>query len=151
MRPIMRPIAVLLAASTAALAGCSAAPRPNELMAVDRAWSEECGRKDADAYLARYADDAVLYGPNMAPLVGKDAIRAFVEQAFATPGFSVRWTPQSETFSSAGDVGWTTASIEIVEPNAMGALVTRRGWTVCIWRRTSQDWRCVVDVFGYSE
>ena len=43
------------------------------------------------------------------------------------------------------------AAIEIVEPDANGALVTRRGWTVCIWRRTSDGWKCVVDVFGYAE
>ena len=49
MRPIMRPIAVLLAASTAALAGRSAAPRPKELMAMDRAWYGECGSNNDDA------------------------------------------------------------------------------------------------------
>ena len=54
--------------------------RPSELV---KAWVEAFNRGDADAMAAFYADDAVNHQVALAPVQGRDAIRAMFARDFA--------------------------------------------------------------------
>ncbi len=51
---------------------------------VVNAWVEAFNRQDAEALAAMYAEDAVNHQVAMAPVAGREAIRAMFEEAFAT-------------------------------------------------------------------
>ncbi|RAJ16381.1 YybH family protein [Olleya aquimaris] len=54
-----------------------------ELQAMEDAFAAGQKAKDADAVVAYYSDDAISYGQNEKPRVGKAAIKADMEEGFA--------------------------------------------------------------------
>ncbi|WP_373511824.1 SgcJ/EcaC family oxidoreductase, partial [Persicitalea sp.] len=65
-----------------------AAPDPSqtraEIEAVETAWAESINTKNLSAMMELYGDDAVSMPNNAPTLVGKEAIRAYQEQDFAS-------------------------------------------------------------------
>ena len=97
-----RSFSLMLAAVLAAvsLGACSHQPatlpdnRAADAAAVEKAdadWSAAAQSKQADAWLAFYADDAVVLPPNEAMATSKDEIRKSITDLLALPGLSVSW------------------------------------------------------------
>src|SRR4051794_25875602 len=94
----MRILFVLMLATL--LAGCAqktAAPSTDaasveqELRSTDAAWLAAIQSRDVERTAAFWADDARIYPPGEAPVIGKPAIRQYVAHAFADPNFSITW------------------------------------------------------------
>lgn len=54
----------------------------DELARFYRCWNDAFDRRDAGAFVALYAADARLMSPGSSALVGREAIRAYVEATF---------------------------------------------------------------------
>ncbi|MGH3689930.1 MAG: nuclear transport factor 2 family protein [Microbacterium sp.] len=80
---------------------------------------------DLDAFVATYAEDAVITGVATEPVVGSTAIRAFYEPRLQNPElscvietsvlFGTRWVVAQEQVINAGVATETIASFDVVD------------------------------------
>ncbi len=151
----MNKIAKLMLWSTLLACGSAVAHDPgarDELIRTDQAWSAAASEgKDVEKVVAFWSDDAKIV-PAGAPIVaGKDAIRAFVTQSFATPGFRISWKTLDADVSDDGTMGYTTAESTLTMPGPDGNLVTETGRGVAVWRRDPDGaWKCVYDTWNHG-
>lgn len=149
----MKVIAALLC--SALLVCGSALAQDNardELMRTDQAWSAAAAEgKDVEKVVAFWSDGAQVV-PAGAPIIsGKAAIRDYVTQSFATPGFKISWKTLDATVSEDGTMGYTTAESTITFSGADGKPVTEIGRGVAVWRRDPNGaWKCVYDAWNHG-
>ena len=123
-----------------------------ELLRTDQEWAAAASEgKDVDRVAGYWSDDATI-APAGGPLVvGKTAIREYVAQSFATPGFHIGWKTLQATVSDDGTMGYTTADSTMTFPGPDGKLMTVAGRGVAIWRRDARGkWRCVYDIWNHG-
>lgn len=122
------------------------------LVETDQAWSQAASEgKDVEKVVAYWTDDAVIV-PSGAPIIsGKAAIRDYVAQSFAIPGFKISWKTLDAVVSTDGTMGYTTAESLFTAPGPDGKLQTQTGRGVAVWRRGSDgQWRCVYDTWNHG-
>ena len=134
--------------------GCVSIPSSvdsrQELLRADRSWAAVTSEgKDVERIVSFWSDDATIT-PAGAPVVsGKAAIRNFVQQSLATPGFHIGWRPEQASVSTDGTMGYTTGENTTTFPSADGKLMTVVGRYVTVWRRDmSGAWKCVADIWN---
>jgi ketosteroid isomerase-like protein len=123
-----------------------------DLIRTDEAWATAASAgQDADLVASYWSDDATIV-PAGAPLVvGKSAIREYVAESFATPGFRIHWTTLDATVSDDASMGYTTADTTMTFPGPAGDLISVSGRGVVVWRRDAAgDWKCVCDIWNHG-
>jgi ketosteroid isomerase-like protein len=119
------------------------------LMTTSRDWAAATATGDLERALAYWTDDAIVLPPDQPAAVGKAAIRAYIQQAASMPGFSITWEPELAVVSETGDMGYMVERNRVTFIDGTGALQTRHGKGVTVWRRqTDGTWRCVVDTWN---
>lgn len=119
------------------------------VLTAERQWAAAARQQDLDRSISFMADDAVMFPPASAPIVGKSAIREYMASAFATPGFSVTWDPEEAVVAESGDLAYTRAHSVYTVPAAAGGSQTVYAKGVAIWRKNADgEWRCVVDIWN---
>ena len=136
------------------MAGCATVPSPERqeelLLKVDREWAAAAAEgKDVERIVSFWSEDATVF-PAGAPVVhGKPAIRAFVQQSLATPGFHISWRSDRASVSTDGTLGYTTGTNALTIPGPEGKLTTVAGRGVAMWRRLpGGEWKCVIDIWN---
>jgi ketosteroid isomerase-like protein len=85
----------------------------------------------------------------MSAVIGKDALRAYVEGSLAIPGFRISWSSSDAEVSGDGTLGFVLSSNEILMDGPDGQPVINRGRAVTVWRREpGGEWRCAVDIWN---
>lgn len=137
----------------AALGGCSSSAVPDlakaeaEVRAADAQWREAAAAHDLERTVSYWSDDAQLLVPGAPPIVGRDAIRKFVSDAFAAPDFSITWVIDKVTIAKGGDLAYGTGTNQISLTTPDGKHVVEQNKAVEVWRREADgSWKCVVDV-----
>jgi len=119
------------------------------VLAAEREWAAAAKQRDLDRSVSFMAEDAVMFPPASAPIVGMAAIREYMASAFATPGFSVTWDPEEAVVAESGDLAYTRARSVYTVPGADGGIQTVHAKGVAIWRKSAEgEWRCVVDIWN---
>ena len=119
------------------------------LMNTSRDWAAATASGDLERALAYWTDDAIVLPPDQPAVVGKAAIRAYVQQAASMPGFSITWEPELAVVSENGDMGYMVERNRVTFNDAAGALQTQFGKAVTVWRlQTDGRWKCVVDTWN---
>jgi uncharacterized protein (TIGR02246 family) len=155
MRLSTAPRLAALAVTSTILCAC-AASRPSfdaasestKLMQRDSTWAATAtAGKDLESILSYWTEDAVVMEPGQAPAQGKPAIREFVKQSLATPGFKIHWVSQPPVFSEDGTMAYMRGTDEMTVPGPKGAPMTLHLQGYSIWRKEPDgQWRCVVDI-----
>lgn len=120
------------------------------LLQRDRDWSAIATEgRELERILAFWTDDAVVI-PAGAPVVrGKAAIREYVRNSLAIPGFRIQWSPSAAALSADGTMGHTTGENAVTVPGPDGRPVTIPGRYAAVWQRPpGGDWRCVIDIWN---
>lgn len=120
------------------------------LLRVDREWAAAAAEgKDVERIVSFWSDDAAII-PAGAPIVrGKEAIRNFVQQSLAIPGFHITWRSDEAAISGDGTLGYTIGENAMTVPGADGKLVTVKGRGIAVWRRSpGGEWKCVIDTWN---
>lgn len=136
------------------LAACQSPPPDlkqarEAVMTAEREWAAAAQARDLERSVAFMADDAMMFPPGGAPIVGKAAIREYMAGAFATPGFSVTWEPAAVVVAEGGDLAYTHARSIYTVPGPDGAPVTVHSKGVAIWRKGPDGtWRCIIDIWN---
>lgn len=119
------------------------------VLTAEREWAGAAKDQNLDRSVSYMADDAMMFPPASAPIVGKAAIRGYMASAFATPGFSVSWEPQEVVVSEGGDFAYTYARSVYTVPGPDGTIQTVHAKGVAIWRKSADGkWRCAVDIWN---
>jgi uncharacterized protein (TIGR02246 family) len=150
--PLSGRVAVGIAVLTLA-AGCAPANRSDEaraqILKLDGEWSKAAEARDTDRTLSYWSDDAVVYPPGRAAIVGKPAIREYVVQSFQVPGFGISWKTTGVEVASGGDLAYATGTNRVTFTGPDGKPAAVEGKAVTVWRREpSGDWKCVVDIWN---
>jgi uncharacterized protein (TIGR02246 family) len=119
------------------------------IMAAEREWAAAAHAHDLERSVSFMADDATMFPPGAAPVVGKAAIREYMAAGFATPGFSVTWEPEAVVVAENGGLAYTRSKSQYTVPGPDGKIMTIYAKGVAIWRKdASGRWRCVVDIWN---
>ncbi len=106
-------------------------------------------RRDIERILSYWADDAVVLPPGFSPVIGKPALRDYVENSFRIPGFKITWKTTDVKFSPDLNLAYTFGENAVTINGSDGRPVTTKGRAVTIWRRESDGiWRCAVDIWN---
>jgi ketosteroid isomerase-like protein len=117
------------------------------LLERDAEWAALASEgRDIDRMLSYWTDDAVVLPPGFAPVIGKVALRDYVENCLRIPGFKITWKSTDVKFSPdlnlAYMFGGNTVTIN-------GPDVMTKGRAVTIWRRGPDGiWQCAVDIWN---
>ncbi len=116
---------------------------------ADRAALNASQAKDLERNLSFYTDDASVFPPQAPIATGKEAIRAFLSQGFANPGFAINWQPTKVEVSRAGDLAYTQGTYEFTLNDPKGKPVTERGKYVNVWKKQPDgSWKMVADIWN---
>jgi len=146
-----RGIAVWVVA--AACVACERSPAPDldaeraALLQTERDFAAETAARGGDGWADFFMEDGVMFPPS-GRVVGREAIREAMRDAF-TPGVpSLLWEPETAVVGEAGDVGYTFGRWQSVGQTAAGADTVRAtGYYVSFWRKDAEGrWRVAVDI-----
>jgi uncharacterized protein (TIGR02246 family) len=127
-----------LALAIAVAGGCDGSHRANladEEAAIHRTdadWLAAAASHDLNRVLPFWADNATILAPGVPPIVGKEAIRKYVTESFATPGFSITWKTEKVEVSQSGDLAYSTGNNRISLNGPDGKSLTQEGRGVTI-------------------
>lgn len=138
----------------ACVAACSAGPAPEvdprpEIDAARAAFWNAHERGDAEALASLVTEDALLWGPGMDEVRGRDAIRAAAEGMFAAMSIS-DFEIESSELSVHGDAAYElatyseTVTYQGAEPSAV------RARYLIVWKRDPDGaWRVLRNMFHF--
>jgi len=125
------------------------ATESRRLLERDSQWVAAAECRDVERILEFWTDDAIVYPPGLPPIVGKAALRSYVQSSLAIPGFRITWTSSDARVSPDGQLAYLLSQNAITAPAAAGQLTTTRGRGITVWRRESDgEWRCAVDIWN---
>lgn len=136
------------------VAGCATTANVDHekeaLLRVDREWAQVASEgKDVERIISFWSDDATIIAPGAPVVRGKEAIRNFVQQSLAIPGFHITWRSEQVSISSDGTLGYTIGENAITMSGQDGKPVTVKGRGIAVWRRSpTSDWKCVLDTWN---
>ena len=120
------------------------------LLQRDAAWAVAASEgRDVERVLSYWTDDAIVLPPGLPAVVGKAALRQYVEGSMRIPGFRITWTSTDVTFSPDGNLAYMFSRNAVTMNVPDGTPTTTKGRAVTIWRRESDgEWRCAVDIWN---
>ena len=118
--------------------------------ALGEAWNA-VATKDVDKFVSICAAEDIMFPPN-APIVrGKQEVREYMSQMFATPGFAMSQQPPQVEVSRAGDLAYTWDTAEFTLNDPKGNPVTQRMKHVVVWKKQADGtWKVVADIWNFD-
>lgn len=117
----------------------------SELAAAEGAFEQAVSERRLDGWLETFAPNGMMIQPD-GPVVGHEAIRLAMAEAFADTTFRLTWTPDLVGVSDDGTLGYTTGRYEsrrVVE----GEESVLRGSYFTVWRRQEDGgWLVEADI-----
>jgi ketosteroid isomerase-like protein len=143
-------LTALLLSSGCAAPRFDAAAESHALLQRDAEWSRVASEgKDVERIVSYWADDAVVIPQGQPAAEGKAAIRGFVQECLAIPGFKIHWVSDRVAFSPDGQLAYMRGNSATTVPGPNGAPITVPGRALTVWRREPDgQWRCVVDIWN---
>src|SRR5207248_6733435 len=69
--------------------------RSSDLLRRDAEWALAASEgRDVERILSFWTDDAVVLPPGLPPIIGKAALRQYVETSLQVPGFRITWSTE---------------------------------------------------------
>lgn len=126
------------------------ASEKTRLLERDSQWAAAASEgRDVEHILSFWTADAVVFPPGLPEVIGKTALRRYVEGSMQIPGFRITWTSRDVAFSPDGNLAYMFSRNTVTMNAPDGTPVTDEGRAVTIWRRESDgEWRCAVDIWN---
>ena len=120
------------------------------LLRRDAEWAAAASEgSDVERVLSYWTDDAVVMPPGLPAVVGKAALRQYVEGSMQIPGFRITWTSSDVAFSPDGNLAYLFSRNAVTMNAPDGTPTTTEGRAVTVWRRERDgEWRCAVDIWN---
>jgi len=105
--------------------------------------------RDLERVLSFWTDDAIVIPPGLPAVIGKAALREYVQASMKIPGFRITWTSTDVTFSPDGNMAYMFGTNLIDMNGPDGTPLRIDGRAVTIWRKEPDgQWRCSVDIWN---
>jgi uncharacterized protein (TIGR02246 family) len=104
-------------------------------------------QKNVNGATSPYSTDAVFIGDDGKAITGKQAIAAGFKEFLADPAMKIDYTPGAKSFSTSGDLAYSTASFteSFTDPKSKKP-VTITGTNLSVWRKQADgSWKLVAD------
>ena len=128
------------------VSGCAESAAPldsaDEIMALEREWSDRFQKKDIDWIAELHCDDARQVPPGAPPVVGAEAIRTAWQTMADTEGLTLKWEPIFAKVS--GDLAYDVGKGVLTTPDGNAQPMNYVG----VWERCDGQWKVAVDMFG---
>ena len=120
------------------------------LLKRDAEWAALASEgRNIDGILSYWTDDAVVLAPGCPPIIGKVALRGYVENSLRIPGFKIRWKSRDVHFSPDLKLAYMFSENAVTMNQRDGRPLTTKGRGITIWRREPDGkWRCTVDIWN---
>ena|SRR2546428_10847385 len=116
---------------------------------ADMEWSKVTGDKNVEGFVGFLAANGTILPPNSSKLTGNEAIRKWMTDMIANPGFAINWQTATVEVSSSGDLGYTLGSYNFTMNDAQGKPTTDKGKYVTVWKKQAGGkWKVVADIFN---
>ena len=121
-----------------------------KLLQRDGEWAALASEgRDVEAILSYWTDDVVVLPPGLPAVIGKTALREYIQGSLQIPGFNITWSSTDVAFSPDGNLAYMLSENSVTMNGADGKPATTTGRAVTIWRRESDgEWRCAVDIWN---
>jgi uncharacterized protein (TIGR02246 family) len=136
-------------AATAAAPAVDLAKEEAAIRETDAQWLASAKSRDVEKAVSFWSDDAIILQPDTPPIVGRDAIRKYVSEAFASPDFSITFVTDTVTVAASGDMAYETGrdTMTFRPPGGKRMTINNRG--VVVWRKqTDGKWKAAVDIWN---
>ncbi len=115
------------------------------LKAVDREFSDLSQKKGmVESFLAYAHEDAVILRDYTMPIVGRDAVKAFISEG--SNDFTLIWEPLFADISTSLDLGYTYGTYVLTYMDIDNKEQQAKGTYLTIWKKDSSgSWKWVLD------
>jgi ketosteroid isomerase-like protein len=122
----------------------------SRLLMRDAEWAALASEgRDVEAILSYWTDDAVVMPAGARSIVGKPALREYVESSLRIPGFSITWKTSDAVVSATLDFAYLFSDNVVTVQGDDGSNTSIPGRGVTIWRKEPDgEWRCAVDIWN---
>jgi ketosteroid isomerase-like protein len=120
--------------------------KPGKILLLDleARFARDVAARGGAGFAEWFADDAVLLGNGVAPVVGHAAIAK--ASTWLPKDYQLTWTPTDAVMGPSGDIGYTWSHYEGHSKDANGYPVTTSGRFITIWRKQPDgNWKVVLD------
>ena len=120
------------------------------LLKRDAEWALAASEgRDVEGMVSYWTDDAVVLPPGLPAIVGKAALRQYVDASLQIPGFKITWRSSDVVFSPDQNLAYMFSDNAMTVDDPAGNPVTIPGRAITIWRREADgEWRCAVDMWN---
>jgi ketosteroid isomerase-like protein len=120
------------------------------LLRRDAEWAALASEgRDVEAILSYWTDDAVVLPPGLPAVIGKTALREYIQGSLQIPGFNITWSSTEVAFSPDGNLAYMLSDNSVTMNGADGKPAATAGRAVTVWRREPDGlWRCAVDIWN---
>jgi ketosteroid isomerase-like protein len=95
------------------------------LLQRDAEWARVASEgRDIDRILSYWTDDAVVLPPGLPTLIGKTALRRYVESSLQMPGFQITWSSADVVISPDGNLAYMFSKNAVTVNGQDGTPVT---------------------------
>lgn len=121
-----------------------------KLLQRDAEWADLASEgRDVEAILSYWTDDAVVLPPGLPAVIGKTALREYIQANLQIPGFNITWSSTDVAFSPDENLAYMFSDNAVTMNGPDGKPTTIEGRAVTIWRRDRDgEWRCAVDIWN---
>ncbi len=78
-----------------------------KLLERDAEWAALASEgRDVEAILSYWTDDAVVLPPGLSAVIGKTALREYIQGSLQIPGFSITWASTDVVLSPDGNLAY---------------------------------------------
>jgi len=129
------------AGDTAAVA--SRAALEQELMRLEREFSDASAREGSAAWAARWAPNGRIYVGGVES-IGPEAVDTLMAPMLESTGDRFTWSPDTAVVAASGDLGYTLGRYAIRDE---AGDTTARGHYVTVWQKQPDgSWKIAVDI-----
>jgi ketosteroid isomerase-like protein len=107
--------------------------------------------RDIERILSFWTDDAVVLPPDLPAIIGKVALRQYVESSLQIPGFRITWSTDETVLSPDGQFAYLLGNNAVTMDDPAGEPVTTKGRAVTIWQQSQGYWLCAIKAAALSE
>jgi uncharacterized protein (TIGR02246 family) len=116
-----------------------------EIRLLDEAWSRALEKKDLEAAMSNYAEDAVFLAPGAPIIQGKGRIRDRFAERMVLPGYSASFVPTRIVVAGSRDMAYELGTYRASFEGEGGRVREVVGKHLLVWEKRAGRWQVTAE------